>query len=480
MDLNYKKLKLKSGLEIHFQLDLGKLFCRCPSILKESKPNFKIKRRLNSVTSETGEKDLVANYEISKNKYAIYEVYEDTNCLVELDESPAEKVNQEALKTTLQIAKLLNCEIVDEILVMRKQVINYSNPSGFQRTALIARNGFITTSKGKVNIENIYLEEDAARKISENKDYVTYRLDRLGIPLIEIVTAPDIKTPEQAKEVAEYLGMIVKSTGKKRIGIGTIRQDVNLSIKGLNRIELKGFQDLKSMPKVINIEIKRQLDLLKKGKKINSEVRNVLKDNTSTYLRPMPSSSRLYPETDVKTIEINKKLLKSIKIPELILEKTQKLKKLGIQESIAKELIKQNINLKDYNYKLDKREIATILIEIPKDIKKKEKLNYSFKKEDFDLVLGLLDKKQISKSAIKEILIEIAKGKKVDISKYELIDEKLIDKEIKRLVKVNENLIKEKKERSIKILMGELMKKFKGKTDNSLLFKKLKKEIDLF
>ncbi|GAF96681.1 unnamed protein product, partial [marine sediment metagenome] len=147
-----------------------------------------------------------------------------STCLVELDEEPPRPINQEAIGIALEISLLLKAKIIDEIQVMRKIVIDGSNVSGFQRTALIATDGYIETSLGEVRIPVICLEEEAAKKIKETKDSATYRLDRLGIPLIEIATEPDIKNPEHAKETASLLGMILRSTGKVKRGLGTIRQ----------------------------------------------------------------------------------------------------------------------------------------------------------------------------------------------------------------------------------------------------------------
>ena len=194
-------------------------------------------------------------------KEFVYEFYKDNNCLVELDEEPPHNLNQEALKISLQISILLNCKIFPIAQIMRKTVIDGSNTSGFQRTVLIARDGFIETSLGKVGIDTICLEEDSARKIGEDKSQVRYKLDRLGIPLIEIATAPDIKSPEQAKETALHIGEILRSCKVKR-GIGTIRQDVNLSIRGENRVELKGVQDMKMLVKIIENEVLRQKNFL--------------------------------------------------------------------------------------------------------------------------------------------------------------------------------------------------------------------------
>lgn len=265
---------LKAGLEIHQQLDTNKLFCNCPSTLRSDEPLFKVERKLNPVVGETGKIDTAAAHEKTKNKTFVYEVY-DTNCLVELDEEPPHDINQESLKVALQIALLLNCKIFPITQIMRKTVVDGSNTSGFQRTTLIAHDGFIETTDGKVGIETVAIEEDAARPaVKQEVDEAgyenskVYKLDRLGIPLVEITTKPDLKTPEQIKEAALKIGEILRSCKVKR-GLGTIRQDVNISIKGTERVEIKGFQDPKMMIKTIETEIQRHLKLLE----INEELK---------------------------------------------------------------------------------------------------------------------------------------------------------------------------------------------------------------
>src|SRR3989338_7545639 len=311
-ELDYKKLKFKSGLEIHQQIDTEKLFCKCPSILRSDEPDFIITRRLHAVAGESGEVDIAAQYQSSLKKEFVYQFYKDNNCLIELDEEPPHEINQEALKIALQISILLNCKIIPITQIMRKTVIDGSNTSGFQRTVLIARDGYVETSSGKVGINTICLEEDSARKVNEDGKKKIYRLDRLGIPLIEIVTSPDISFPEQAKEVALHIGDILRSCKVKR-GIGTIRQDVNISIRGENRVELKGVQDMKMFIKIIENEIKRQLKLSDLGKPTNSEVRNALADGESEFIRPMPGADRMYPETDLPLLKISRELINEIK-----------------------------------------------------------------------------------------------------------------------------------------------------------------------
>lgn len=261
--LDYKAIGMRCGIEIHQQLDTAKLFCRCPTILRDDKPDFEVKRELKAVVGETGEKDIAALHEEKKAKYFIYESYNDTTCLIELDEEPPLPMNQDAVDIVLQVSSVLNAEVVDEIQIMRKTVVDGSNTTGFQRTALVSRNGFIETSKGKVTIPTITIEEESARIIEQKDDYVRYRLDRLGMPLIEIGTGVDIIDAEHCKETAEKIGEVLRSVGGIKRGLGTIRQDVNVSIKGGTRIEIKGAQDLKLIPKYVEYECLRQINLLK-------------------------------------------------------------------------------------------------------------------------------------------------------------------------------------------------------------------------
>lgn len=278
---DYLKHKLKAGLEIHQQLDTAKLFCSCPSLLRKDDPKFTVKRKLNPVVGETGIIDAAAKYEKIKNKVFVYEVY-DTNCLVELDEEPPHKINQEAVEIALQIAFLLNCKVHPVTQIMRKTVIDGSNTSGFQRTALIAYDGFVETSEGKVRIESVALEEDAARKSDSSKREVKFRLDRLGIPLVEITTKPDLKSPEQIKEAALKIGEILRACNVKR-GIGTIRQDLNISIEKGDRIEIKGFQDPKIMIQTVKNEIQRQVSILGIQDKLRKTKISNLNDLTSIF-----------------------------------------------------------------------------------------------------------------------------------------------------------------------------------------------------
>ena len=262
-EIDYSKVGLKAGLEIHQQLDTKtKLFCKCPTTLRDKRDStFSFERYLRASKSEMGEVDKAAREEAKYSRTFLYKGY-DSTCLVENDEEPPSELNSEAIDTSLEVALLLKMNPVDEIHTMRKIVIDGSNTCGFQRTALIATDGVLSTDEGPVRVDSLCLEEDAAQKIETEGSAVGYSLDRLGIPLVEIGTAPDIRTPEQAVNVAEQLGMILRSTGKVKRGLGTIRQDINISIAAGARVEIKGVQNLRMIGDIVKNEIVRQLKLI--------------------------------------------------------------------------------------------------------------------------------------------------------------------------------------------------------------------------
>jgi len=385
--INYKSIGFKCGLEVHYQLSTRKLFCHCPNLINDPNPCvFETTRKLRAFEGELGKRDIAAEYEASKEKTFIYRGAETSSCLVDFDEAPPYPINKDAIKAAIQVAKLMHMDIVDEIIIMRKLVIDGSNPSGYQRTALIGRNGYIETSKGKINLQTLYLEEDASKKIKTEKNKITYDLSRLGIPLLEIGTSPDLKDPEHVKETASTIGMIVKSTGLARRGIGSVRQDVNISIKNHNRIELKGFQDLRSIPKVIDVEIQRQ----QRNKKESPHVRKVEPNFTSSYLRPLPGSARMYPDTDLTQFQITPSFIKEIDIPELLTDRALNFeKKYNISSLYAREILKQNIPFDYYaeKYKVEPKFIATLLLETPKELKSRFNTKNEPKKEHFEFMI---------------------------------------------------------------------------------------------
>jgi len=447
--MDYAKLNFKAGLEIHQQLDTNKLFSRTPSYLRKDKPDYKIFRRLHKIAGETGEIDSAVEHEASLNKEFIYEGYSDTISLVELDESPPNLIDEHALEEAIKIALLLNCEIYPFSQIMRKTVIDGSNTSGFQRTVLIAHSGWIETEFGKIPIESIALEEDSARLISKTKASSTYRLDRLGIPLVEITTLPAMTTSEQVKFCALKIGEILRATKVKR-GIGTIRQDVNISIKNHERVEIKGFQDPKMFTKTIEIEIERQLANLKKGFK-EGNVRVALPDGKTKFLRPMPGKARMYPETDLPLLKISREKINAVKkkLPKLKTELLSDLKKKGLSDELIKLVLN---NLDEFN---------TLMQVYNKDANLIAKMTTLWRKNQtervLEQILEALNEKKIEKSEIKKIMDKISRGETLEEA---LKEEKTNDNELEEEIS---KIIKEKPGLRDKAYMGILMKKYKGK-----------------
>ncbi len=611
VNLDYDAIGLKAGLEIHQQLDTKKLFCDCPGEIRDDSPDKTVKRVLRASAGETGTIDTAASAEMEKGKHYIYEYYDDTTCLVELDEEPPHGINDDALNVVLQLSKMMGCSVVDQVHVMRKTVVDGSNTSGFQRTALVARDGYIEVeSEGKTNkikIDTLCLEEDAARIISRNPDHDIYRLDRLGIPLIEIATGPDMRTPQQVKDTAAHIGMMLRSTGKVKRGLGTIRQDVNVSIVGGARAEIKGVQDLRIIDKVVENEALRQLNMLKlreemisrikkidlsneiidftndfsdtnsamvkknldaglriygksyndfKGffgfeinpdrrfgselkdrikvlglnglihtdenlekykiveevkdiyarlglqdydamiliigteekcmlafKKIDDaiksfyenglskEVRNAKEDGTSTYLRPMPGSSRMYPETDVNTIIPDSSI---IEMPELITEKIMRFEKeYSLPKQVAKELVFESdfeLFVKKYP-QVKPVTIAEVLVSAPKEVKTRFNLDIDTESVKFielaDKILSKMNSGDLAKEAVIEILVEYARGKDIDFSRFKTNEDEL-NEYIVELISKHPNL-------NTAAIMGEVMKKYRGKYPGSRIMELVKK-----
>jgi glutamyl-tRNA(Gln) amidotransferase subunit E len=480
--MELKDIGFKAGLEIHQQLDTGKLFCRCPSILRSDPADVIIKRKLHAVAGESGEIDVAAQYEAWQDKEFIYEGYSDTTCLLEYDECPPMDIDRVALQIALHISLLLNCEILPIAQIMRKTVIDGSNTSGFQRTVLIARNGYVETKSGKVRINGVFLEEDAARPASGKEEDVEtetnvkkFKLDRLGIPLVEIATEPDIKSAEQAKEVALHIGDILRSCKVKR-GIGTIRQDINISIEGHPRIEIKGFQDPKMMIKTVELEVERQQENLNKNKELKSEVRNANIDGTTIFLRPMPGASRMYPETDLPLLRIKREIIDEAKktLPKLRSEVRGELTKRGLSEEEVKILLKED-KLEEFEELLkiidEPKFIFKALIEIPKEIASHEKINVEDKLtiDIIDNIINYVKEKKIEKHDVKHVMEEIVKGKPLsEAVKLEKIDLGEIEAEIVKIVKEKPGL-------SIGGYMGLIMAKFKGKVNGKDATEILKK-----
>jgi len=275
-DYDYAELGLVAGLEIHQQLDTAsKLFCDCPTERRDPEAAIRsFTRYLHPTKSELGELDEAALEESRVDREFEYLAF-DSTCLVEEDDEPPHRLDREALEVTLVIAKLLDMDVVDRAHVMRKIVVDGSNTSGFQRSTLVATDGEIETSDGPVSVSDMLLEEESAARIEETDEGVRYGLDRLGIPLVEIGTGPDIRSPEQAREAAERIGMLLRSTGQVKRGLGTIRQDVNVSIARGARIEMKGVQALDEIEDLVRMEVHRQVRLLEVAEELEDREASV-------------------------------------------------------------------------------------------------------------------------------------------------------------------------------------------------------------
>jgi glutamyl-tRNA(Gln) amidotransferase subunit E len=262
-DVYFKELGFRCGLEIHQQLlTERKLFCRCHAVLHKDPPNAFILRHMRPTLSELGEYDGTALMEFKTKKNVIYQLYNDTVCTYEMDDTPPFHLNTQALDIALEIALLLNYSIVDEIHISRKQYLDGSIPTGFQRTGIVGVEGWIPYKDRKIRLIQLGLEEDACREISDVGHQIMFKTDRLSIPLVEVVTHPDIQTPTEAGDVARLIGRVLRSTGKVRRGLGSVRQDINVSITGSTRIELKGVPKLQYIPRAVAHEARRQKALL--------------------------------------------------------------------------------------------------------------------------------------------------------------------------------------------------------------------------
>ena len=268
-EFDINNIGLKVGLEIHQQLDTKKkLFCDCTPI-EDDEFSRKFSRRLRAAKSELGKIDPAALFESTKSKTIIYYANPKSSCLVEEDEEPPHALDTDAKNLALLISSALESKIFSEIHVMRKTVIDGSNTAGFQRTMLVAQGGHIEIDGRKVGVQSICLEEDAGKLIKDEGNHRFFSLDRLGVPLVEIALDPVEGDPKFVKDIALTLGRLLRVTKRVMRGIGTIRQDVNISIEGGGVIEVKGVQQLDQLEKIIEFEAKRQHGLKLIADRIN-------------------------------------------------------------------------------------------------------------------------------------------------------------------------------------------------------------------
>jgi glutamyl-tRNA(Gln) amidotransferase subunit E len=278
---DYRTIGFKSGLEIHQQLLTSKkLFCRCPAGMYSDQYNAEILRHMRPTLSELGEYDGTALMEFKTRKEIIYRISRETVCTYEMDDTPPFEINDEALDIAFGLGMLYGSSMVDEVHIARKQYLDGSIPTGFQRTAIVCLDGRVPFRDRFIQVIQLSIEEDSCREVSDIGHRRTYLTDRLGMPLVETVTGPDMKTPKEVAEVAEILRRLARSTGKVRTGIGAARQDVNVSVTGGTRIEIKGVPRIPLIPLLTYNEAMRQWNLLRLRDELNR--RGVTKETFAT------------------------------------------------------------------------------------------------------------------------------------------------------------------------------------------------------
>ena len=619
-ELKIDEIGLKVGLEIHQQLDTGKkLFCNCRSV-EDDEYTDKFSRKLRATKSELGKIDPAALFEDTKSKTIVYYANPNSSCLVEKDEEPPHDLDHDAKDTALLIGSALDSNIFSEIHVMRKTVVDGSNTSGFQRTMLIAQGGHVEVEGKQVGVQSICLEEDAAKIIKDEDNKRFFSLDRLGVPLVEIALEPVSDSPKTVRNIALSLGRLLRVTKRVARGIGTIRQDVNISIDGGGIIEVKGVQQLDQLEKIIEFEATRQhglkiisdkikekeialeaidkisdvfpvTELLKDcnskiikdslqnknqikairmkkfegligfepypdirlGKEIGQlvrffgiggvfhsdelpnygiddsdiyKIRNLLtldendafliiagkipsldfavesiinrindarngppaetRAATSTgetiFLRPRPGASRMYPETDIPTIQITKDeidLAKS-KVPKPWAESL-----LDIQNKykINAQLSEQIFDSEYFTLfekicgdgKSSPNFVASVLCSTITNLQRKGLNAKLLKPDEISNTFELLKKKEINKESIEIVFEQIMSGKvltaldAVEKASITQLSQSDLEKILDEIIEKNYDKIKEDGMRSVSAIMGVVMKEVRGKTSGSLV-----------
>ena len=296
----YKELGLASGIEIHHQIKTAKkLFCHCPVIMhKDNDFDAVVIRHMRPTLSELGEYDGTALMEFKTRKEVVYELFHDCVCTYEMDDTPPFLINQQAVDIALVIALLLKCTMIDELFITRKQYLDGSIPTGFQRTCIVGIDGAIKHRGKRIRIRQLGLEEDACREVSDVGHRITFKADRLGMPLVEVVTEHDMVTPWEVEGVAEQIGTSLKATGLVHRGLGSVRQDVNVSIAGSTRVEIKGVPKVSLIGPLVHYEALRQKHLLELKKKLAS--RGITKERLKFWDRDITD---MIGELDSQTLK---------------------------------------------------------------------------------------------------------------------------------------------------------------------------------
>ncbi|MFB3852730.1 MAG: Glu-tRNA(Gln) amidotransferase subunit GatE [Vicinamibacterales bacterium] len=262
--MDYREVGFMCGLEVHQQLlTERKMFCRCPARRYTETHDGTVLRHMRPTLSELGEYDGTALMEFKTRKNIVYLLNKESVCTYEMDDTPPFLVNQDAIDIAIEQCLMLGCDIVDEVHIARKQYLDGSIPTGFQRTAIVGVNGRLPFRGREISITQVSVEEDSCREVSDKGHLIVWRPDRLGMPLIETVTGPDLRTPDEVEEAILLVGRVCRSTGHVRVGLGASRQDVNVSVRGGRRVEIKGVPQAGWAPRLVHGEAVRQVNLLR-------------------------------------------------------------------------------------------------------------------------------------------------------------------------------------------------------------------------
>ncbi len=296
---DYAEIGFKSGLEVHQQLlTEKKLFCRCPAGLYNNEVyHAEILRHMRPTLSELGEYDGTALMEFKTKKDIIYRINRDTVCTYEMDDTPPFEINEQALEIAIEVGMLFDATIVDEMHIARKQYLDGSIPTGFQRTAIVSVGGSFPYKDREINLIQMSIEEDSCREVSDQGHTRIYVADRLGMPLIETVTHPEMRTPHEVAEVCEIISKVCRSTHHVRTGVGATREDVNVSVAGGTRVEIKGVPSIKRIPRLCYNEAMRQYNLLRLRDELNK--RGI---NEDTFEHTIDDVTQLLKKTKYKPI----------------------------------------------------------------------------------------------------------------------------------------------------------------------------------
>ena len=450
---------MKCGLEIHVQLDTdSKLFCDCPTNYQDAPPNKNI-------------------------------------CFVCLNQPGAKPYppNKKALDGAIKIALMLACKINPDVTFFQRKHYDYPDlSSGYQKTSIPI--GFEGDLNG-VRIREVHVEEDPGQY---KPDLGLVDFNRSGIPLIEIVTEPDMKSPEEARKFLRELIRVLEYSESAR-GEGTMRADVNISIEGGKRAEIKNVNSIKGAYKALQFEMVRQKNLLKRGIEIKQETRAFLESQMITVpmrLKEEADDYRYIPDPDLPPMLADIEKVEHIRgeMPEPAHIKTDRfVKQYGIKKDDA-QVLTSELELADAFEEVVKEvdpEFAALwmrdelkrILSFNKITYKESEITSAQLVEFFKL---LLDKK-ITTKAGQRIIENLPHNPKSpthiaeDLGLIGVVEEDVVQQAVKQSIDENPEAVSDYyqgKKKALNFLMGQVMKITHGKADPGEIIKLLKGELD--